>query len=262
MRMRASPFPTAIALTARGLRRKKATGARKPMAYDLPPAVERPKRRRPNREQRQHLEERAFRLRLEGWTTRQIADEPKISVAATWRHYTNAREKVAQHLDRGGSAALTMELCRLDAQAQALWPLAMGHKETRLVDGKPVQVDVPPDVEAHHALLAINKARRAMLGLDVPKEVAVRAHVAQETCTLLWGFDLQTHFPDPPALPGPLVEVQGGNGAPVAAGSGNGARGANGNDNDPWHAPPPQARALPACAPGLTLPLARPIRRA
>ena len=176
------------------------------------------KRDRPNRERKLYLDTEAFRLRVEGYTMRGIAEALGLKSPATaWRHYVNGRERYREQHERSTEAHLAVELARLDEQVRALWPLAMAHKETRIVDGTAVEVDVSPDIEAHHALLGINKARRAMLGLDVPKEVAIRAHTTVETATLLWDFRPEEVFPDP--LP-QLEHVNGGNGAVGANGSG------------------------------------------
>ena len=184
------------------------------MAYKLREPVPRPTRRRPTREAKLVLEEQAFGMRVEGHSLRAIAETLGVSVSRAWRHCRNGRERYREQHERSTEAHLAVELARLDAQAKELWPMARWHKEkkTRTIDGQEVveERDVPPDVDAHYALLAINKARRAMLGLDVPKEVAIKAHVATQTATMLWGFSLEDAYPDPPQLPGPLVEVQAG----------------------------------------------------
>jgi len=189
------------------------------------------KRDRPDRERKLYLETEAFRLRVEGYAMRGIAEALGLKSPATaWRHYVNGRERYREQHERSTEAHLAVELARLDEQVRALWPLAMGHKETRIVDETAVEVDVSPDIEAHHALLGINKARRAMLGLDVPKEVSIKAHTV-ETATMIWGFDLETTFPDPP--PVPQLEHANGDDQPQAASAANGAQGPNGSDSDP-----------------------------
>src|SRR5437016_6053112 len=110
-----------------------------------PPPVERNRRNRPTRERRLYLESEAFRLRVEGHALRAIAETIEVSVSQAWRYCQNGRERYREQHERSTEAHLAVELARLDEQVRALWPLAMAHKETRIVDGTAVEVDVPPD---------------------------------------------------------------------------------------------------------------------
>jgi len=106
---------------------------------------------------------RIFAMRRAGVTVHEIAKKFQITVGAV----NNAVQRSLQKLNREALLAypevLRLELERLDALQQALWPLTQ-HRKVASPDGEEHVVE--PDMKAVQQVLAIMDRRSRLLGME------------------------------------------------------------------------------------------------
>jgi len=106
---------------------------------------------------------RIFKMRQAGVSNQEIARRFSMTPAAV----SSAIQRQLQKMNREALVAypevLRLELERLDALQQAIWPLTQ-HRKVQLDDG--TEVSVEPDIKAIQQVLAIMDRRSKLLGLD------------------------------------------------------------------------------------------------
>jgi len=106
---------------------------------------------------------RIFKMRQAGVSVNEIARRFGISVGAC----SNAIQRQLQKLNKEALMAypevLRMELERLDALQQAVWPMTQ-HRKVALNDG--TETTVEPDLKAIQQVLAIMDRRSKLLGME------------------------------------------------------------------------------------------------
>ncbi|NLF57646.1 MAG: hypothetical protein GX580_08405 [Candidatus Hydrogenedens sp.] len=115
---------------------------------------------------------RAFALRLEGRTFRQIGDELGINGGTAHRDITRHMAEQRERFAELAADALTLELERLDSMLAAVWQSAMG--------GHLPAVD---------RVLKISERRARLLGLDRPAPVDGGPVVLTVKYPADWGQD-------------------------------------------------------------------------
>lgn len=106
---------------------------------------------------------RIFKMRQAGVSNQEIARRFSMTPAAV----SSAIQRQLQKMNREALMAypevLRLELERLDALQQAIWPLTQ-HRKVTLDDG--TEVSVEPDIKAIQQVLSIMDRRSKLLGLD------------------------------------------------------------------------------------------------
>ncbi len=106
---------------------------------------------------------RIFKMRQAGVSNQEIARRFSMTPAAV----SSAIQRQLQKMNREALVAypevLRMELERLDALQQAIWPLTQ-HRKVQLDDG--TEVSVEPDLKAIQQVLSIMDRRSKLLGLE------------------------------------------------------------------------------------------------
>jgi hypothetical protein len=106
---------------------------------------------------------RIFKMRQAGVAVNEIARRMNMST----QNVNSAIRRQLERLNREALMAypevLRMELERLDALQQALWPLTQ-HRKVKLDDG--TEVSVEPDIKAIQQVLAIMDRRSKLLGME------------------------------------------------------------------------------------------------
>lgn len=118
-------------------------------------------------------------MRIEHRPYTEIAAALGITEAVAEKDYQRAVEARGQHLDAQRSAAVAIELAKLDALEQAAWTVLRARhvlaQQGRIVcddDGKPLEDDAPV-LAAIDRILKVADRRAKLKGLDAP----VRARV-------------------------------------------------------------------------------------
>jgi hypothetical protein len=106
---------------------------------------------------------RIFKMRQAGVATSEIGRRFGISTAAVNAAIRRQLEKLNREALMAYPEVLRMELERLDALQQSVWPLTQ-HRKIRMDDGTEVQVD--PDLKAIQQVLAIMDRRSRLLGME------------------------------------------------------------------------------------------------
>lgn len=106
---------------------------------------------------------RIFKMRQAGVATGEIARRFGISTAAVNAAIRRQLEKLNREALMAYPEVLRMELERLDALQQSIWPLTQ-HRKVRLDDGS--EVSVEPDLKAIQQVLSIMDRRSKLLGME------------------------------------------------------------------------------------------------
>lgn len=106
---------------------------------------------------------RIFKMRQAGVAVHEISRRLNMSSQSVNAAIRRQLEKLNREALMAYPEVLRMELERLDALQQALWPLTQ-HRKVRLDDG--TEISVEPDVKAIQQVLAIMDRRAKLLGMD------------------------------------------------------------------------------------------------
>lgn len=106
---------------------------------------------------------RIFKMRQAGVTPSEIGRRFGMSTAAVNTAIRRQLEKLNREALMAYPEVLRMELERLDALQQSIWPLTQ-HRKTKMDDGTEVQLE--PDLKAIQQVLAIMDRRSRLLGME------------------------------------------------------------------------------------------------
>lgn len=106
---------------------------------------------------------RIFKMRQAGVATSEIGRRFGLSTAAVNSAIRRQLEKLNKEALMAYPEVLRMELERLDALQQSIWPLTQ-HRKIKMDDGTEVQVE--PDLKAIQQVLAIMDRRSRLLGME------------------------------------------------------------------------------------------------
>lgn len=106
---------------------------------------------------------RIFAMRKSGVTTTEIGKRFGVSTAAVHGAVTRQLQKLNREALMAYPEVLRLELERLDALQQAIWPLTQ-HRKIAAPDGSEVVVE--PDLRAIQQVLAIMDRRSKLLGME------------------------------------------------------------------------------------------------
>lgn len=106
---------------------------------------------------------RIFRMRQAGVAISEIGRRFNISASSVTSAIRRQLEKLNREALMAYPEVLRMELERLDALQQAVWPLTQ-HRKVRMDDG--TEVSVEPDLKAIQQVLAIMDRRAKLLGME------------------------------------------------------------------------------------------------
>jgi DNA-binding CsgD family transcriptional regulator len=98
-------------------------------------------------------QERAIRLRVQGFNYREIAAELGISVGTAYNDCSAAMKRIREQTRESAEEVRSVELDRLDRMIRALEVKAFGDGDTRAID----------------TLLKVSERRAKLLGLDAPE---------------------------------------------------------------------------------------------
>lgn len=106
---------------------------------------------------------RIFKMRQAGVAVSEIARRFNLSTKGVTAAISRQLEKLNREALMAYPEVLRMELERLDALQQAVWPLTQ-HRKVKLDDGS--EVSVEPDMKAIQQVLAIMDRRSKLLGME------------------------------------------------------------------------------------------------
>lgn len=106
---------------------------------------------------------RIFKMRQAGVSPNEIGRRFNISTQSVSAAIKRQLEKMNREALMAYPEVLRMELERLDALQQAIWPLTQ-HRKVRLDDG--TEVSVEPDIKAVQQVLGIMDRRAKLLGME------------------------------------------------------------------------------------------------
>ena len=106
---------------------------------------------------------RIFKMRQAGVPTSEIARRFGVTSKAVSSSVSRQLEKLNQEAILAYPEVLRMELERLDALQQAIWPMTQ-HRKISMDDGSEVQVE--PDLKAIQQVLSIMDRRSKLLGME------------------------------------------------------------------------------------------------
>jgi len=106
---------------------------------------------------------RIFKMRQAGVSVHEIARRMNMSTQSVNGAIRRQLERLNREALMAYPEVLRMELERLDALQQALWPLTQ-HRKVKLDDG--TEVSVEPDIKAIQQVLAIMDRRSKLLGME------------------------------------------------------------------------------------------------
>jgi hypothetical protein len=106
---------------------------------------------------------RIFKMRQAGVPTSEIARRFGVTSKAVSASVSRQLEKLNQEAVLAYPEVLRMELERLDALQQAIWPMTQ-HRKISMDDGTEVQVE--PDLKAIQQVLSIMDRRSKLLGME------------------------------------------------------------------------------------------------
>jgi len=106
---------------------------------------------------------RIFKMRQAGVATTEIGRRFGLSTAAVNSAIRRQLEKLNREALMAYPEVLRMELERLDALQQSIWPLTQ-HRKIKMDDGSEVQVE--PDLKAIQQVLGIMDRRSRLLGME------------------------------------------------------------------------------------------------
>lgn len=106
---------------------------------------------------------RIFKMRQAGVPTNEIARRFSMTTAAVSNAIRRQLQKMNSEALMAYPEVLRMELERLDALQQSIWPLTQ-HRKVRMDDG--TEVTVEPDMKAVQTALSIMDRRSKLLGME------------------------------------------------------------------------------------------------
>jgi len=106
---------------------------------------------------------RIFKMRQAGVSSQEIGRRFNISTQTVSAAIKRQLEKMNREALMAYPEVLRMELERLDALQQAIWPLTQ-HRKVRLDDG--TEMSVEPDIKAVQQVLGIMDRRAKLLGME------------------------------------------------------------------------------------------------
>lgn len=106
---------------------------------------------------------RIFKMRQAGVSSQEIGRRFNISTQSVSAAIKRQLEKMNREALMAYPEVLRMELERLDALQQAIWPLTQ-HRKVRLDDGS--EMSVEPDIKAVQQVLGIMDRRAKLLGME------------------------------------------------------------------------------------------------
>lgn len=106
---------------------------------------------------------RIFKMRQAGVSNQEIARRFSMTPAAVASAIQRQLQKMNREALMAYPEVLRLELERLDALQQAIWPLTQ-HRKVQLDDG--TEVSVEPDLKAIQQVLSIMDRRSKLLGMD------------------------------------------------------------------------------------------------
>lgn len=118
---------------------------------------------------------RIFKMRQAGVPHNEIARRFNITTKAVTNAISRQLEKLNQEALLAYPEVLRMELERLDALQQAIWPMTQ-HRKVTQDDGREVQIE--PDLRAITSVLSIMDRRAKLLGMD-QQNVNVNVDIGQ-----------------------------------------------------------------------------------
>ena len=118
---------------------------------------------------------RIFKMRQAGMPITEIARRFNVTSAAANHSIRRQLEKLNKEALLAYPEVLRMELERLDALQQAIWPLTQ-HRKVKLDDG--TEIPVEPDLRAVAEVRAIMGARAKLLGME---QTRIQIHVEDQT---------------------------------------------------------------------------------
>jgi len=120
---------------------------------------------------------RIFKMRQAGIPTNEIARRFGVTPKAVSASVSRQLEKLNQEAIIAYPEVLRMELERLDALQQAIWPMTQ-HRKITLDDGTEMQVE--PDLKATQQVLSIMDRRAKLLGME-QNNVSIQMDVSTRT---------------------------------------------------------------------------------
>lgn len=130
---------------------------------------------------------RIFKMRQAGVASSEIARRFGISTAAVNAAIKRQLEKLNREALMAYPEVLRMELERLDALQQSIWPLTQ-HRKVRLDDG--TEVAVEPDLKAIQQVLSIMDRRSKLLGME-QNNVSIQVEQVEPQRAVLAGVNNQ-----------------------------------------------------------------------
>lgn len=106
---------------------------------------------------------RIFKMRQAGVAISEISRRFNLSAKSVTAAISRQLQKLNQEALMSYPEVLRLELERLDALQQAIWPLTQ-HRKVRLDDGS--EVSVEPDIKAIQQVLSIMDRRSRLLGME------------------------------------------------------------------------------------------------
>lgn len=120
---------------------------------------------------------RIFKMRQAGVPTSEIARRFGVTSKSVASSVSRQLEKLNQEAIMAYPEVLRMELERLDALQQAIWPMTQ-HRKISMDDGSEVQVE--PDLKAIQQVLSIMDRRSKLLGME-QNNVSIQMDVSTRT---------------------------------------------------------------------------------
>lgn len=129
---------------------------------------------------------RIFKARQSGTPIADIARRFQMSAAAVNAAIRRQLEKLNREALLAYPEVLRLELERLDALQQALWPLTQ-HRRVTLPDG--TEMTVEPDQKAVQTVLSIMDRRAKLLGMGIENVAVAVQHTPEPIRAVLAGAD-------------------------------------------------------------------------
>jgi hypothetical protein len=129
---------------------------------------------------------RIFKMRQAGVPTNEIARRFSISTSAVNVSIRRQLEKLNREALMAYPEVLRMELERLDALQQSIWPLTQ-HRKIRMDDG--TEMSAEPDLKAIQQVLAIMDRRSKLLGMEQTNINLVTEQVEPQRAVLAGAVD-------------------------------------------------------------------------
>jgi hypothetical protein len=155
---------------------------------------------------------RIFKMRQAGVASNEIARRFGMTTSAVGVAIRRQLEKLNKEALMAYPEVLRMELERLDALQQSVWPLTQ-YRKVKADDGTEIQIE--PDLKAVQTMLSIIDRRSRLLGMDqnninVQMDVSATAPI-RATLAGAVANDIKTQF-SPEAEARKLLEIMGNSG--------------------------------------------------